>query len=104
MPILAYTDFIKPFKLHTNACGSALGAVLYQNYDDGTDAVTAYTSKSLMKAETHYPARKLEFLTLKCVVVGKYHGYLYGLTINVYPDNNPLTYMLMMAKLDATSH
>ena len=29
-PILAYADFTKPFKLHTNACGTGLGAVLYQ--------------------------------------------------------------------------
>ena len=29
-PILAYANFTKPFKLHTDACGAGLGAVLYQ--------------------------------------------------------------------------
>ena len=29
-PILVYANFTKPFKLHTDACGTALGAVLYQ--------------------------------------------------------------------------
>ena len=29
-PICAYADFLKPFKLHTDACGTGLGAVLYQ--------------------------------------------------------------------------
>ena len=29
-PILAYADFTKPFKLHTDACGTGLGAALYQ--------------------------------------------------------------------------
>ena len=29
-PILAYADFSKPFKLHTDVCGTGLGAVLYQ--------------------------------------------------------------------------
>ena len=29
-PFLVYADFTKPFKLHTDACGTGLGAVLYQ--------------------------------------------------------------------------
>ena len=29
-PILAYANFAKPFKLHTDACGTGLEAVLYQ--------------------------------------------------------------------------
>ena len=29
-PILAYANFTKPFKLHTDACVTGLGAVLYQ--------------------------------------------------------------------------
>ena len=34
----------------------------------------------------------------------KFHEYLYGLTFDVYTDNNPLTYVLTTAKLDAASH
>ena len=45
----------------------------------------------------------MEFLALKWVVVKKFHKYLYGLTFDVYTDNNPLTYVLMIAKLDAAS-
>ena len=84
--------------------GLAWGAVLYQTHDDGTDAIIAYASRSLTKAETHYPAHKLEFLTLKWAVVEKFHEYLYGLTFDVYTNNNPLMYVLMMAKPDAMSH
>ena len=43
-PILAYANFSKPFKLHTDTCGTGLGAVLYQTWEDGTEAVIAYTS------------------------------------------------------------
>ena len=81
-----------------------MGAVLYQTCEDGTDAVIAYASRSLSKAESHYPAHKLEFLTLKCAVVKQFHEYLYGLTFDVYTENNPLTYILTTAKLDAASH
>ena len=103
-PILAYANFTKLFKLHTDACGTGLGAVLYQTREDGTKAVTAYASRSLSKAESHYPAHKLEFLALKWAVVRKFHEYLYGSTFDVYTDNIPLTYVLTTAKLDAASH
>ena len=102
--ILAYADFTRPFKLHTDTCRYGLGAVLYQTHDDGTNVVIAYASRSLTKAESHYLGHKLEFLTLKWAVVKKFHKYLYGLTFDVYRDNNPLTYVLTMAKLDTVSH
>ena len=64
----------------------------------------AYTSRSLNKAESYYPAHKLEFLTLKWAVVEKFHEYLYGSTFNMHTDNNLLTYVLTTAKLDVASH
>ena len=48
--ILAYANFTKPFKLHTDANGTGLGAVLYQTWEDGTEA---YASSSLSKAKSH---------------------------------------------------
>ena len=103
-PILAYANFTKQFKLHTDTCGTGLGAVLYQTQEDGIEAVIPYASRSLNKAESHYPAHKLEFLTLMWAVVEKFHEYLYGSTFDVHMDNNPLTYVLTTAKLDATSY
>ena len=102
--ILAYADFTKLFKLHTDACGTGLGAVLYQTLDDGTEAVIAYASRSLSKAESHYPAHNLEFLALKWAMVEKFHEYLYGSTFDMYTANNPFTCVLTKAKLDAASH
>ena len=84
--------------------GLAWGALLYQTHDDGTDAVIAYTSRSLAKAGTHYPAHKLEFLTHKWAMVEKFHEFFYGLTFNICTNNNPMTYVLMMAMLDAVGH
>ena len=47
---------------------------------------------------------KLEFLALKWAVSEKFHDYLYGANFKVLTDNNPLTYVLRSAKLDAASH
>ena len=104
VPIFAYADFTKPFKLHKETCKAWPGAVLYQTHDDGTNIIIAYASRSLTRAETHYPTHKLEFFTLKWAMVEKFHEYLCGSAFNVYTDNNPLTYVLTMAKLDAVSH
>ena len=100
-PVLAYADCRQPFKLHTDASSSGLGAVLYQN-QEGIDRVIAYASRSLKPAERNYPAHKMEFLALKWAVTDKFHDYLYGSTFEVLTDNNPLTYILTTAKLDAT--
>ena len=100
-PILAYPDYKLPFVLHTDSSSEGLGAVLYQK-QNGKLRVIAYASRSVSKAESHYPAHKLEFLALKWAVCEKFHEYLYGSNLfEVYTDNNPLTYVLSSAKLDA---
>ena len=43
-----------------------------------------------------------EFLALKWSVMERFHKYLYGGHSEVYTHNNPLTYILTTAKLDAT--
>ena len=100
-PVLAYADYKLPFKLHTDASTTGLGAVLYQR-QNGVDKVVAYASRSLKPAEKNYPAHKLEFLALKWAVTDKFHDYLYGAKFEAVTDNNPLTYILTSAKLDAT--
>ena len=102
-PVFAYADYRKSFKLHTDASSSGLGAVLYQQ-QDGIDRVIAYASRSLKPSERNYPAHKLEFLALKWAITDKFHDYLYGTSFEVVTDNNPLTYVLTTAKLDATGH
>ena len=52
-PILAYADYSKPFKLHTDACNLELGAVLYQTGKDGLDRGIAYASRTPNKSENY---------------------------------------------------
>ena len=102
-PILIYPDYEKPFILHTDASMEGLGGVLYQEVD-GRERVIAYASRGLTKPERNYPVHKLEFLALKWAVTKKFSDYLYQAKFTVYTDNNPLTYVLHKAKLDATCH
>ena len=102
-PILAYVDFIKPFKLHTDTSVLGQGAILYQ-VQDGVEKVISYASRSLTMSEAKYPVHKLEFLYLKWAITKQFHKYLCGNTSYVYTDNNPLTHVLTTAKLDAMGH
>ena len=104
-PIMAYPDYEKPFIVHTDACQDGLGAGLYQR-QDGQIRVIAYASRALTPAEKNYHlhAGKLEFLALKWAIVEQFRDYLYyAPEFTVYTDNNPLTYVLTSAKLNATS-
>ena len=101
-PVLTYADYSKPFLLHTDASLDGLGAVLYQKLE-GKERVISFASRGLTPSERNYPVHKLEFLALKWAVTDKFHDYLYGNQFTVGTDN-PLTYVLTTAKLDAMGH
>ena len=98
---------MQTLKLHLSftlmPVSDGLGAVLYQ-YQDNQRRVIAYASRSLSPSERNYPTYKLEFLALKWAITDKFHEYLYGAEFQEFTDNNPLTYVLITAKLDATGH
>ncbi len=102
-PTVAYADFSQPFTLHTDASQTGLGAMLYQEYN-GVRKVIAYASRGLSVSERRYPAHTLEFLALKWAVVDNFRDYMYASQFTVHTDNNPLTYILTSAKLDAIGH
>lgn len=102
-PVLAFADPQLPYTLHIDASCEGLGGVLYQDQGQGLRPV-AFVSRSLTPSEKNYPVHKLEYLALKWAVVDKLHDYLYGVKFEVQTDNNPLTYILTTAKLDATGH
>ncbi|KAL0163570.1 hypothetical protein M9458_039323, partial [Cirrhinus mrigala] len=104
--VLAYPNFSLPFTLHTDASEEGLGAILYQR-QEGKLRVIGYGSRTLTKAERNYRLHsgKLEFLALKWAVCEKFRDYLfYAQRFTVYTDNNPLTYVMSTAKLNAVGH
>lgn len=102
-PVLAIANLKLPYVLHVDASQEGLRGVLYQDQGESLRPV-AFVSRSLSPSEKNYPMHKLEFLALKWAVTNKLHDYLYGVKFEVHTDNNPLTYVLTTAKLDAAGH
>ncbi len=104
--VIAYPDWEKPFFMTCDASGYGLGSVLYQT-QNGVDRVIGYTSRTLSDAENnyHFYSGKLEFLALKWSITERFTDYLRfsPLVFTVYTDNNPLTYVLSSAKLNAVA-
>ena len=101
--VIAYPNWDLPFFLNCDASNLGLGAVLYQT-QNGVDRVISYASRTLSEPEKNYNfhSGKLEFLALYWAVTERFSDYLrYGPGFTVYTDNNPLTYVLTSAKLNA---
>ena len=84
-PILAFTDFKRPFRLETDALKEGLGAVLLQELDDNQFHPVAFASRELKGGEPKYPHQNLSSWPLM------------GL-------NNLLMYILTTPNLDALGH
>ena len=102
--VLVFPDYNLPFTVHCDASEKGLGAILYQK-QAGKNRVISFASRTLSDPEKNYHLHsgKLEFLALKWAITEKFADYLcYGPPFVVYTDNNPLTYVLSSAKLNAT--
>jgi hypothetical protein len=83
--VLAYLDFIKPFKIYTNASTMQLGAVITQG-----NRPIVFFSRKLSKVQSKYSDTKIE---LQAIVetLKEFQGMLWGQTIKVYTDHKNLT-------------
>ena len=103
---MGYPIYDMPYVYHTDTSQLGLGAVLYQR-QDGIMRVISYASRTLTPAEKRYNLHsgKLEFLALKWAICDEFRDLLYyAPSFTTYTDNNPLTYVMTSAKLNATGH
>src|ERR1700676_3314879 len=96
-PILVLPDMLLPFKVTTDACSRAIGAVLSQNNGKG-DQPIAYLSKKLSGAEQNWPAHEQELFAVVNALKHWKH-YLLGSRFDVYTDSIALKTIMTQRNL-----
>ena len=91
-PILAYPDYSRPFLLDTDASDTGIGAVLFQQADDGREHVIAYASRLLTKPERQYCVTRKELLAV-VTFVKHFRPFLVGHRFTVRTDHSSLTWL-----------
>lgn len=87
-PFVRQPDWNSTFYLNTDASKQAISAVLLQKFGDNLHPVS-YFSKTLNKAESNYPAIKLELMAI-VKSVEAFKNYLYNRQFYILSDSKPL--------------
>jgi thymidylate kinase len=98
-PVLRRPDFSKPFILHTDASGQAIGAILAQKDENGKEHAVAFHSKKLTPAERNWPITHLECFAVVNAVCDHFADFLLGHQFTVYTDCAALQWLLKSQKL-----
>jgi hypothetical protein len=86
-----------PFKVTTDACSQAVGAVLSQNFGQG-DQPLAYLSTKLTGPEQNWPAHEQEMFAI--VLACKHWKYLLlGSQFDIYTDSMAMKTMMTQKNL-----
>ena len=80
----------RPYKLYTDACDYAVGAILVQEDDTDTERVIQYLSHSLSSVQRQWATIEKEAYAV-FYAISKLRPYLYGAEFTVYTDHKPLT-------------
>ena len=98
-PVLRNPDYSREFILQIDASSRGIGAVLSQDFDDGEHPIV-YMSRKLLPREMHYPIIEKECLALLWGVT-QFKPYIFGRTIKVQTDHNPLRWLDQMNNKNA---
>ena len=94
-PILAFPLLDRPFRLATDASGTALGAVLSQLTDAGDEVVIAYASCTMSREERKYSTIERDGLALVWAVK-HFRVYLWSREFTLVTDHCPLKWLKSM--------
>lgn len=86
--VLAFSDFCKPFCLHTDATGVGLGAVVAQQDDIGRLRLIVYASKAPNDEEKKYNVTHQEALAIAWIIK-HLRTLIFGYLTNVCTDHRP---------------
>ena len=92
-PVLAYSDFGKPFLVATDASSAAVGAVLSQLDENGREQPIHYASRSSNEAEKNYSTHQREGLAI-FFALKKFRHYLLCQKFKLYTDHEALKYVI----------
>jgi len=82
----------KPFTLHTDASGCAVGATLGQLDDDGVEQPLAFASQKLSGSQCSWSTIEREAYAITWAL-NRFRDLVYGTRVTVYCDHNPLQYI-----------
>ena len=101
-PVLLTPDSRKPYTLHTDASGYAIGATLSQPNADGELQPVAYLSKKMNAAQRNYPVHEWELLAV-VEALKAWRCFLHGAVapIAIYTDHDSLRWISTQAHLSA---
>ena len=90
--VLRIPQFGKPFCLHTDASGVAVGATLGQLDEDGIEQPLAYASQKLTGPQSAWSTIEREAYAI-IWALNRFKDIVYGARITVFCDHNPLQYI-----------
>eukprot|EP01135_Chromosphaera_perkinsii_P008147 Nk52_evm1s1146 gene=Nk52_evmTU1s1146 len=96
-PVLRPPDFARPFILHCDASGHALGAALMQEFDDGVHPI-AFHSRTLADRERNYDIRDRENLAI-VDAFRTFRPYVLHHHTSVHSDHCSLQYLMTQPHL-----